>query len=95
MEKIGDSMGGSRWKLAPGSQVRKEDFGLLFYQMRGPRLYFVSSGGLLEDRFFQGELTLEQWLVRKTGETRVSESQILDLELALGQLKEKGVILGC
>ena len=43
-----------RVKLAPGSQVREEDFGLLFYTQQGPALYFVSSGDLLGEDFFQG-----------------------------------------
>ena len=42
-----------RYKLAPGTQVREEDFGLLFYTMRGPRLFFLKCGRLLEPGFFE------------------------------------------
>ena len=83
------------YKLAPGTQVREEDFGLLFYTMGGPRLYFLSSGNLLESRFFQGELTLEQCAKQQTDQGPVPKSQILDLRKTLNQLKEKGVILEC
>lgn len=81
------------YKLAPGTQVREEDFGLLFYTMSGPRLYFLSSGSLLDSRFFHEELTLEQWAKQQTSQGPVSKSQILELRKTLNQLKEKGVIL--
>jgi len=81
--------------LAPGTQVREEDFGLLFYTMAGPCLYFLSSGNLLDSHFFQGELTLEQWATQQTSQKPIPKSQILDLRKTLNQLKEKGVILEC
>lgn len=79
----------SRYILAPGIQVREEDFGLLFYTMAGPRLYFLSSGNLLDSHFFQGKLTLEQWAKQDS----VAKFQALELEKALYHLREKGVIL--
>ncbi len=48
------------YRLADGVQVRREKFGLLFYDYRGPRLYFVPSGDLMEDRFFDGERTARE-----------------------------------
>jgi putative mycofactocin binding protein MftB len=44
----------SVYVLEEGVQVRREKFGLLFYDYRGPRLYFVPSQDLLEDGFFDG-----------------------------------------
>ncbi len=44
----------SVYVLEEGVQVRREKFGLLFYDYRGPRLYFVPSKDLLEDGFFDG-----------------------------------------
>ncbi len=82
-----------RYKLAPGTQVRKEDFGLLFYTMAGPRLYFFPSGKLLEDHFFNGEMTLEQWMNREAGQGIISAHRISSLKTSLNRLKEKGVIL--
>lgn len=85
----------TRYILAPGTQVREEDFGLLFYTMGGPRLYFLSSGSLLDSSLFQGELTLEQWAKQQTDQGPVPKSQVLELRKTLNQLKEKGVILEC
>ena len=82
----------SRYVLAPGTQVREEDFGLLFYTMKGPRLYFLSSGPLLDSSFFQGELTLDQWTRLKSEERSVPEEPLLGIGKALEQLKDKGVI---
>lgn len=84
----------TRYILAPGTQVREEDFGLLFYTMAGPRLFFLSSGKLLENHFFQGEFTLEQWISQQTHHDLAPKTRILALKKALNRLKEKGVILG-
>jgi putative mycofactocin binding protein MftB len=37
----------TRYVLDPACRVRKEKFGLLFYDLRGPRLLFAETGGLL------------------------------------------------
>ena len=81
--------------LASGTQVRKEDFGMLFYTMAGPRLYFLSSGQALEPDFFEGRVTLDQWLSRRKMQDSVSKARLLKIEKSLNQLKEKGVILEC
>mgnify|MGYP005841088903 CR=1 FL=1 len=36
------------YTLHPCCRVRKESFGLLFYDLRGPRLLFAQTGDLLE-----------------------------------------------
>jgi putative mycofactocin binding protein MftB len=82
-----------RYRLTPGSKVREEDFGLLFYTMSGPHLYFLFSGKLLNSRFFQGEFTLDQWMQERTEQGSVSNTHVLELKKALNQLREKGVIL--
>jgi len=83
------------YRLNDGVQVRKEIFGLLFYDYRGPRLYFVPSGDLIEDDFFQGGRTAGQLIEsiasknpwpRKWIEDRVK--QVLEL------LEGKGLIYG-
>lgn len=53
---------GKVYRLQEGVQVRREVFGLLFYDYRGPRLYFVPSRDLIDDSFFAGRQT-EQELV--------------------------------
>lgn len=85
---------GPRYSLAPGTQVREEDFGLLFYTMAGPRLYFLSSGELLGSRFFHGEHTMRQWLGAKIA-GGVSNKHLAGLKRTLGELSRKGVIIEC
>jgi putative mycofactocin binding protein MftB len=48
----------SVYKLPDGVQVRREKFGLLFYDYRGPKLFFVPSKDLVEDDFFDGAHTI-------------------------------------
>ncbi len=84
-----------KYTLASGTQVREEDFGLLFYTMAGPRLFFLSSGDLLDDRFFQGEFTLEQWIERSPQQKPIRESRMSGLRKSLNHLNEKGVIVEC
>jgi putative mycofactocin binding protein MftB len=83
----------ARYRLAPGTQVREEDFGLLFYTMAGPRLYFFASGDLLEERFFDGEWTVTAWIAAATKGNPLSQSRVADLRAGLVQLCEKGVII--
>ncbi len=83
-----------KYKLAVGSQVREEDFGLLFYRMNGPRLYFISSGDLISPDFFEGTMTLEEW-IEKNNKRGVGEAGISELVKILAQLSEKGVIVEC
>ena len=82
-----------KYVLASGTQVREEDFGLLFYTMKGPRLYFLSSGPLLDGSFFQGELTLDEWIRVKTEKGSAPEERIGGIKTSLHQLKDKGVIV--
>lgn len=86
---------GPRYTLAPGCQVREEDFGLLFYTQQGPGLYFVSSGDLLGEDFFQGRHTLEEWRLQGAVSGPLSEARLSELKKTLNSLKEKGVILAC
>lgn len=39
-------------KLHPACRVRQEGFGLLFYDLRGPRLLFAETGSLLAADYF-------------------------------------------
>ena len=48
------------YALKDGVQVRREAFGLLFYDYRGPRLYFVPTRDLIEDGFFNGRCTVAE-----------------------------------
>ena len=52
-------MSNAVYALSRGVQVRREKFGLLFYDYRGPRLYFVPSRDLIEADFFRGRQTVD------------------------------------
>jgi len=80
-----------RFRLAPGTQVREENFGLLFYTMKGPRLFFLTCGRLLGPGFFAGEISLAQW----GKENSLPENSLPKLVGSLNRLRDKGVILEC
>ncbi len=82
-----------KYQLSSGTQVRKEDDGLLFYTMKGPRLYFLPLRDGLEPSFFLGEFSLQKWVEQKKdiGLTQMIEK----IEKSLGQLIDKGVICEC
>ncbi len=84
-----------RYKLTPGAQVREEDFGLLFYTMAGPRLFFLSSGDLIGSDFFKGTLTIEQYVGQRLSQNTVSKTQISKIIAELTRLMKKGVIVEC
>ena len=90
MDRIGPC-----YALGPGSQVREEDFGLLFYTMAGPRLYFVSSEELLSSDFFLGKHTLRQWIEQKAVPIPVRDKRVVEIEKTLHELRRKGVIIEC
>ena len=85
----------NRYTLAKGTQVREEDFGLLFYQMNGPRLHFVASGNLLTEDFFRGKMTLEAWMGAREGLPEDNSQAVKAFAEALQQLTQKGVIVEC
>lgn len=72
--------------LNKGVQVRREKFGLLFYNYRGPRLYFVPSQDLIEERFFSGSEPIEA-LVK--GAPSWIQERIFEI---MNRLEAKGLI---
>ena len=79
--------------LNNGVQVRKEKFGLLFYDYRGPRLYFVPTKNLIENDFFNGTQTAEGLM--ESIQTRHNQSRQASqqwITQVLTTLKEKGLI---
>lgn len=77
--------------VAPGSQVRAEQKGLLFYRRKGPRLYYLKCGDSVTPDFFSSGRTLRQWLNGKNVPSGVVEA----LEKALASLEAKGVVHAC
>ena len=84
-----------KYKLAPGAQVREEDFGLLFYNMHGPRLYFLASGNLLREEFFQGRIPLQARIDQIHPNSQNLAMCIAGLKKSLKKLAKKGVIIEC
>jgi len=83
------------YRLRCGVRVRKEKFGLLFYNRNGPKLTFVHSGPWIRREFFSGRLTLREWLQSQS--LSESEEKILGLEAkiskVLSRLVDKGLII--
>jgi putative mycofactocin binding protein MftB len=79
--------------LNDGVQVRKETFGLLFYDYRGPRLYFVPTKNLIANDFFNGTQTAEGLM--ESIQTRHSQSRQASQQWVthvLAELEQKGLI---
>ncbi|MFC1839461.1 mycofactocin biosynthesis chaperone MftB [Thermodesulfobacteriota bacterium] len=87
-------MSESKYKLCRGSQVREEDFGLLFYKMTGPRLYFISSNDLISPDFFNGDMTLEEWIGKEHMDIP-ARRRLSEMKGILDQLCKNGVIIEC
>jgi len=84
-----------KYKLTQGAQVREEDFGLLFYNMHGPRLYFMASGDLLQEDFFQGHISIETWIDKIHPLSEDIARRLPGLKKSLNKLVDKGVIIEC
>ncbi len=83
------------YRLAAGVQVRNEVFGLLFYDYRGPRLYFVPSRNLMTDTFFEGRQSVGDLLDQLCDEMPWPRLQIAhQLGNVLTTLEGKGLIHG-
>lgn len=80
--------GAAAYEMTPGSQVRAEKTGLLFYKRQGPRLYLLSCGDRISPDFFSSGQTLKEWLTAKN----VSIATLEALERALAGLEAKGVV---
>ena len=81
------------YTLAEGVQVRPEVFGLLFYDYRGPRLYFVPTRDIVSSKFFDGRQTMEELIGTIASEHPWPRQQIQDrLGRVFKMLKQKGLI---
>jgi putative mycofactocin binding protein MftB len=83
------------YHLNKGVQVRREKFGLLFYNYRGPRLYFLPSRDLVEDDFFDGSQSLAELVGTIQARHQWPRPWIEKrLEQIMNQLEAKGLING-
>jgi putative mycofactocin binding protein MftB len=81
--------------LAQGVQVRREKFGLLFYDYRGPRLYFLPTGELISDDFFSSGQTVGQLVQAIQQQRGLPRRQVEDyVQQVLDKLSAKGLIYG-
>ena len=86
---------GKVYCLNEGVQVRPEIFGLLFYDYRGPKLYFVPSRDLINISFFAGRQTVQE-LIESIGtgypwSLRDIQDRVLQI---LEMLEKKGLVHG-
>jgi putative mycofactocin binding protein MftB len=83
------------YHLNKGVQVRSEKFGLLFYDYRGPRLYFVPTRELVDDGFFHGTQSLAE-LVDTIHASHHWPRPWIEARLGqiMNQLEDKGLIHG-
>ena len=77
------------YRLAAGVQVRGEKEGLLFYNRKGPRLYFMACGKLLRPEYFNSGRGLSSWLAQDGVGDGVVRSAVAS---ALEELVLKGVL---
>ncbi len=86
---------GKVYCLNEGVQVRPEVFGLLFYDYRGPKLYFVPSGDLINISFFAGRQTEQELIETIAHGHSWSHGDIQDRVLQiLEMLEKKGLVHG-
>jgi putative mycofactocin binding protein MftB len=73
-------------ELHPACRVRREGFGLLFYDSRGPRLLFAETAGLVPEEFFRTARGLDEL------PEGVSDRQKPSLQKLIAKLLEKGFL---
>jgi putative mycofactocin binding protein MftB len=80
-----------RYVLLPACRVRKEQFGLLFYDLRGPRLLFAETGDLLPlELLQQGEVDGDA-LARRPRAEQVRVERLLKSLAEKGFLREQPI----
>ena len=85
----------TRFKCADGVQVRDETFGLLFYNYRGPRLYFVPSKDLIDTAFFNGRRSVSDLIASTCDRKGWTKAQVKErITQVLTKLEDKGLING-
>jgi putative mycofactocin binding protein MftB len=83
------------FKPAEGVQVRKEAFGLLFYDYRGPRLYFVPSKDLIDVGFFTGRQSVSGLIASICAQKQCTKALVeKKIIRVLAKLEDKGLIYG-
>lgn len=76
-------------RLHPACRVRREGFGLLFYDSRGPRLLFAATGNLLSEEYFETARTRDELPEGLSDVQRKSLTKFVDQLLEKGFLREQ------
>lgn len=74
------------WKLSPTCRVRKEPFGLLFYDSRGPKLLFAETGSMVPPDFFTDRARRQRYLAGMGAREQQRMTRFID------QLVQKGFV---
>ena len=83
------------YNLSKGVQVRKENFGLLFYNYAGPRLYFVPTLDMISNDFFEGKQKVKELIDHLESKYHWPRQWIEDrVGQILEVLEQKGLIYG-
>ncbi len=81
------------YTLTEGVQVRQEVFGLLFYDYRGPKLYFATTRQLIGSEFFDGHQSTKELIETVIAKHRWPRHQIQErFDRIFKMLKQKGLI---
>ena len=83
--------GKKSWKLHPACRVRKEDFGLLFYDLRGPKLLFAETGSTLAPHFFTALADQQQQFEQMETQEYQKIKRFLDQLVKKGFLYEQPI----
>ena len=84
-----------RYRPSAGVQVREEAFGLLLYNYRGPRLYFVPTKDLIDVDFFNGRQTVDELIASICARKRWTRAKVGKMiTQVLAKLEDKGLIYG-
>ena len=76
-------------RMHPACRVRREGFGLLFYDARGPRLLFAATGNLLPEEYFETARSRDELPEGLSEGQRRSLAQFVDHLLEKGFLREQ------
>jgi putative mycofactocin binding protein MftB len=80
-------------RLAKNVQVRKENWGLLFYAQTRHRIFFVKSGDWLDPQYFNGTWTFERLVQDVTARTHTADNLEHTLRKLTDNLLKNGMIV--
>lgn len=81
----------STYLLDPACRVRKEKFGLLFYDLRGPRLLFAETGELLGPELFRQGGVGDDLLAGRSHAEQARVKRLLKSLVEKGFLREQSL----